>query len=125
MSRCTLTVQVQSWQNGAITVQMWEMTIRRGKTVDVYLMDVLHTVGAIIVIVGIGWKALSNLHKGLKKEVLTQARMLENRMDQRASEMDRRIDDINQRLDKQDAMLATMLQNHLDFIAQFNTRKKS
>lgn len=91
----------------------------------VNLMDVLLTAGTIIVIVGIGWKAISNLRKGLKKEVLTQARMLENRMDQRASEMDRRIDDINRRLDKQDAMLATMLQNHLDFIAQFNTRKKS
>ena len=92
---------------------------------DAYLMDVLHTAGTIIVIVGFGWKANANLRKGLKKEVQTQARMLENRMDQRASEMDRRIDDINRRLDKQDAMLATMLQNHLDFIAQFNTRKKS
>ena len=91
----------------------------------VNLMDVLLTSGTIIVIVGISWKAISNLRKGLKKEVLTQARMLENRMDQRASELDRRIDDINRRLDKQDAMLATMLQNHLDFIAQFNTRKKS
>ena len=91
----------------------------------VYLMDFLHTAGTIIVIVGIGWKAISNLRRGQKNEVLTQARMLENRMDQRASEMDRRIDDINRRLDKQDAMLATMLQNHLDFIAQFNTRKKS
>lgn len=89
------------------------------------LMDVLLTAGTIIVIVGIAWRAISNLRKGLKKEVLTQARMLENRMDQRASELDRRIDDINRRLDKQDAMLATMLQNHLDFIAQFNTRKKS
>ncbi len=125
MSRCTLTVQVQSWQNGAITVQMWEMTIRRGKTVDVYLMDVLHTVGAIIVIVGLGWKANANLRKGLRKEVQIQARMLENRMDQRASEMDRRIDDINRRLDKQDAMLATILQDHLDFIAQFRSRGKS
>ena len=46
-------------------------------------------------------------------------------MDQCASKMDQWIDDINQRLDKQDAMLATMLQNHLDFIAQFNTRNKS
>ena len=92
---------------------------------DVYLMDFLHTAGTIIVIVGFGWKANANLRKGLKKEVQTQARMLENRMDQRASEMDRRIDDINRRLDKQDAMLATILQNHLDFIAQFNTRKKS
>ncbi len=88
-------------------------------------MDFLHTVGTIIVIVGLGWKANANLRRGLKKEVQTQARMLENRMDQRASEMDRRIDDINRRLDKQDAMLATILQNHLDFIAQFNTRKKS
>ena len=91
----------------------------------VNLMDVLLTAGTIIVIVGIAWKAISNLRKVLKKEVLTQARMLENRMDQRASELDRRIDDINRRLDKQDAMLATMLQNHLDFIAQVNTRKKS
>ena len=92
---------------------------------DAYLMDVLHTVGTIIVIVGFGWKANGNLRKGLRKEVQTQARMLENRMDQRASEMDRRIDDINRRLDKQDAMLATMLQNHLDFIAQFHSRGKS
>ena len=91
----------------------------------VNLMDVLLTAGTIIVIVGIAWKSISDLRKELKKEVLTQARMLENRMDQRASELDRRIDDINRRLDKQDAMLATMLQNHLDFIAQFNTRKKS
>ena len=87
-------------------------------------MDVLYAAVTIIVIVGMGWKALSGLRKGVKKEILTQARMLENRMDQRASEMDRRIDDINRRLDKQDAMLATILQNHLDFIAQFNTRKK-
>jgi len=93
--------------------------------VNVYLMDVVYTAGTIIVIVGIAWKALSNLRKEVKKEVLTQARMLENRMDQRASEMDRRIDDVNRRLDKQDAMLATILQNHLDFMAQFNTRKKS
>lgn len=92
---------------------------------NVYLMDVVYAAGTIIVIVGIVWKALSNLRKGVKKEVLTQARMLENRMDQRASEMDRRIDDVNRRLDKQDAMLATILQNHLDFMAQFNTRKKS
>ena len=55
---------------------------------NVYLMDVVYTAGTIIVIVGIVWKALSNLRKGVKKEVLTQARMLENRMDQRASEMD-------------------------------------
>lgn len=89
----------------------------------VNLMDVLLATGTIIVISGVGWKAISNLRKELKKEVLTQARMLENRMDQRASELDRRIDDINRRLDKQDAMLATMLQNHLDFIAQFNRRK--
>ncbi len=92
---------------------------------DAYLMDILHTVVTIIVIVGLGWKANANLRKGLRKEVQTQARMLENRMDQRASEMDRRIDDINRRLDKQDAMLATILQDHLDFIAQFRSRGKS
>ena len=59
-----------------------------GKTVYLNLMDVLLTAGTIIVIVGIAWRAISNLRKGLKKEVLTQARMLENRMDQRASELD-------------------------------------
>ena len=92
-----------------------------------FLDGVLHTVGTISVIAGIGSKALPNLRTGVKKKVLTQASMLENRMDRRALEINRRdrgIDDINRRLDKQDLMLAIIVQNQHDLIVQFNARNR-